>query len=585
MARPLLIDGKLPMRIFVDNGYRYAVTRTSVRKPDGKYNHPQRIWGTVDDELNFVPNARYLALSEAERNGMLMPPEWKLKAEEPAPSPSRGRPSYSGESSNLLYGHTWFLDMLADSSGLRDDLVHVFESRETADRILTMAYYSLVDGSSYSHLAGEQRIAWFPSAEPIEAWDATRITASVTENDRQALFRCRRARTDASSWLGVDSTSFTHYGRKLSDSKRGKNKEHDFADQVNVLVVYDVTDGSPVYYRRMPGNMPDTRSMRVTLRELDDNGFANINLVLDRGYVSEEVIAMLVKGRHPFVMMAKTGDSQIAKAIREADYDEMTHHSNWIDSHGVFGKVLDYRFKVCVKGEERETDTMKMCLFFDPELQGESRKEVSRTAAEMAAQLEAMRRDRDTVDADTMAKYSRYFDIRLTKSRHVRSYTMNEENMRKDVAKTGYFAILTNCLPPSRHSLAEILDIYGMRDEQEKSFMFIKSEQDGRRLRTSKEQTADGRLFIQFVALILNCMIYRRFLASKELQSFFPTRQHMLEDLRSIRLIRHPRKAKIITEIVGRQVDVFKEFRLPVPLRLLPKERRKEFAEAVGIKG
>ena len=195
MARPLLIDGKLPMRIFVDNGYRYAVTRTSVRKPDGKYNHPQRIWGTVDDELNFVPNARYLALSEAERNGMLMPPEWKLRAEAPAPSPSRGRPSSSGESSSLLYGHTWFLDMLADSSGLRDDLVHVFESRETADRILTMAYYSLVAGSSYSHLAGEQRIAWFPSAEPLEAWDTTRITASVTENDRQALFRCRRART------------------------------------------------------------------------------------------------------------------------------------------------------------------------------------------------------------------------------------------------------------------------------------------------------------------------------------------------------------------------------------------------------
>ena len=38
--------------------------------------------------------------------------------------------------------------------------------------------------------------------------------------------------------------------------------------------------------------------------DLDGNGFANINLVLGRGYVSEEVIAMLVKGRRPFVMMA-----------------------------------------------------------------------------------------------------------------------------------------------------------------------------------------------------------------------------------------------------------------------------------------
>ena len=158
---------------------------------------------------------------------------------------------------------------------------------------------------------------------------------------------------------------------------------------------------------------------------------------------------------------------------------------------------------------------------------------------------------------------------------------MNGENMRKDADKTGYFAVLTNCLSPSRHDLAEILDIYGMRDEQEKSFMFIKSEQEGRRLRTPKEESANGRLFIQFIALILNCIIYRTFSASKTLQKLFPTRQHMIDELRAIRLICHPLKAKIITEIVGRQVDVFKEFHLPVHIKLLPKERRKEFADSM----
>lgn len=582
MARPLLIDGKLPMRIFTNHGYRYAVTRTSVRKPDGKYNHPQKIWGTVDEQLNFLPNARFLALSDDERQGILLPPEWKLAGSGASPPPRRGRPSYSGESSSLLYGHTWFLDMLSETSGLRDDLVHVFESRETADRVLTMAYYSLLANGSYSHLAGEQKITWFPSEKPMEAWDATRLASSITENDRQALFRCRKARTGRTSWLGVDSTSFTHYGKGLADSKRGRNKEHDPAEQVNLLVVYDVSDGSPVYFRKMPGNIPDTRTMRVTLKELKHNGFDNVNLVLDRGYVSEEVISMLVKERHPFVMMARTGDGQIAKAIRDAEYEEMTHYSHWVDAHGVFGKSLDYKFKVKIRGEAREVDSLKICLFFDPELQGENRKEITRRAAEMAKQLENMKRDKDTVDADTLKKFSAYFDIRLTSNRRIRSYAMLEENMKKEAGRTGYFAILTNCMPPSRHSLAEILDIYAMRDEQEKSFMFIKSEQDGRRLRTSKEAAVNGRLFIQFVALILNCLIYRKFSASEALQKLFPTRQHMLEELRSIRLIRHPFKARMITEIVGRQVDVFKEFRLPVPMNLLPKDRRQEFAEALG---
>ena len=78
--------------------------------------------------------------------------------------------------------------------------------------------------------------------------------------------------------------------------------------------------------------------------------------------------------------------------------------------------------------------------------------------------------------------------------------------------------------------------------------MFIKSGQEGLRLRTSKEKSMDGRLFVQFVALILNCMIYRIYNASKKLQRLFRTRRHMLEELRSIKLIQPPHRQKIGTE-------------------------------------
>ena len=585
MARPLLIDGKFPMRIFTNNGYRYAVTRTSVRKADGRYNHPQKLWGTVDENLNFTPNSRFLALSAEERAAILIPENWKIAHDGAGVPAGRGRPSYDGASASLLYGHSWFLEMLSAQCGLRDDLEHVFESRDMADKVLTLAYYSLLCSGSYSHLAGEQAIAWFPSGDTISAWEATRLTASITEQHRQALFRCRRARSGAKSWLGVDSTSFTCYGRHLADAKRGKNKEHDHADQINELVIYDFSGGAPVYYRRMPGNMPDTRAMRVTMEELKANGYSNVSLVLDRGYVSDEVMEMLVKRNCSFVMMARTGDSQIAKAIRETDYEEMTSRQCWIDRHRVFGKTMDYKYSVTVNCGKRDVSSLRMCLFFDPEQQGEVRKEVYAKATEMERQLQNMKDDRDKVDAETIERYSRYFDIRLTRQGRIRCFSMNERNMKKDIARTGYFAILANAMSPSRHDLSEILDIYGMRDEQEKSFMFIKSEQEGRRLRTSREDTTDGRLFIQFVALILNCAIYRRFLASDTLRELFPTRQHMLEELRSIRMIRHPKRARMITEIVGRQVDVFKEFKMPVPVKLLPKDRRQEYAQALAQNG
>jgi len=56
----------------------------------------------------------------------------------------------------------------------------------------------------------------------------------------------------------------------------------------------------------------------------------------------------------------------------------------------------------------------------------------------------------------------------------------------------------------------------------------------------------------------------------------------MLDELRSIRLIQHPRRAKLITGIVGRQIDVFREFEMPVPLHLLPTAQRKSYADMLA---
>lgn len=532
--------------------------------------------------MTFTPNERYLALPQEEKDGIMIPVAWHIASRQPAAV--RGRPSYSGACSSLLYGHTWFLEMLASQCGLRDDLEHVFEDAARADQILSLAYYSLVESASYSHMENSQRISWYPSGKALAPCDITRLTQAISEDDKQAMFRCRKARATGKRWLGIDSTSFTCLGKSLADAKRGKNKEHDLDDQINMLVVYDLDGGQPVYYRKMPGNIPDTRTMRVTLQELQACGFSNLCFVFDRGYVSEEVLEMLVKNHCKFVMMAKVADSQIRRAIKSLKQDEMASHCNWIDKHGTYGKVFDYKFDVTVKGERTPVDTMKFCLFFDPEWQGEKKKRLDAKVSEMERQLENIKADGQRLDEADIAAFGEYFELKLTAGKKFKSYELEEDRLSKEIALTGFFAVITNCMSPSRHDLSEILDIYGLRPEQEKAFMFVKSEQEGRRFRTSTETSTDGRIFIQFIALILNCIIYRKYTSSETLQKLFPSRKHMLDELRSIRLIRHPKRAKMITEIVGRQIDVFKEFKMPVPLHLLPAAQRKAYAEMLAGK-
>lgn len=229
-----------------------------------------------------------------------------------------------------------------------------------------------------------------------------------------------------------------------------------------------MTDAMPVCYRKMPGNIPDIRTLRVTLPEMENNGFAGMGLVFDRGYVSDEVFARLVKGRQKFVMMAKTSDKQISKAIREMGVDGMTTHQNWIGKHQVYGKVFGYDFEVVVKGRRVPVNTMKFCLFFDPELQGERRKSVNSRMAEMERRLAGMIAEKQLVDDRVMEHFSKYFKLSLAKNKSLQSYQLDETKMGDEVARGGYFAVITNRMTPSRHDLSEILDIYNMLTSRKK---------------------------------------------------------------------------------------------------------------------
>jgi transposase len=572
MARPKRADGKKPITLFKTGKYRYAVFQETVKNPEtGKFSHPKTIYGTVDEQLRFTPNARYLTLSEEESNRLLFPSSWSIESVVSVPPKSRrGRSSYIGDSVSLLYGAAFFLEQISSSCGLTDDLQKVF-GNERAAELCTLAYYILLHDDCYNHLESWQKIEWYPSLRILNPSSVTRITQAVSEDDKQSLFALRRRRIAGDAWCGIDSTSYSYYGNNIAHSHWGHNKEHDRLPQVNQLFMYDICGSMPVYYRRMPGNIPDTRTLRTTLKELELAGFNGAQLVLDRGHLSAEAIEMLVKKRISFIMMAKASSKDIRDTILSLDADELCLPGNWIAEHGVYGIEASYRFSVTVKGKKREVAPLRLCIFFDPEQQGADRKELAQHIHETSLSLDAMIEEKTVLDDRTVKKLGKYFTLTLDEKKNtILLFITNENPMRSYWALSGFFAIICSRVKEKEYSLSYVLDRYRMRDEQEKCFMFIKNEQSGRRLRTSTEPSTDGRMLIQFIALTLNAFIHNVYKSNKELMKRFPTRQHMIEEMRSIRRIDHPKRAKIITEFVGAQVDIFDAFGFEIPSSCRP---------------
>lgn len=107
----------------------------------------------------------------------------------------QGRPPKEGQDENRLYGDIWLLEQIANVTGIRQDLIKVFEGNmEMVDAVMTMAIYPLCSRGTYNQMAGWQKITKTPYEKLLTSPDITRLTQSIAEQHRMALLRLRAAR-------------------------------------------------------------------------------------------------------------------------------------------------------------------------------------------------------------------------------------------------------------------------------------------------------------------------------------------------------------------------------------------------------
>jgi len=301
-------------------------------------------------------------------------------------------------------------------------------------------------------------------------------------------------------------------------------------------------------------------------------GFSKLSLIMDRGYLSHDALELLVKEKHTFILAAKTNRSSVDRAIGALEMERFVSTAHWIDSEGLYGTVLELPFQVTVKHEKRDVVPLQLYLFFNNIINGKEKDEIAHKVYEEREILLSMREEGSVLEGVDKKKLSHFHDVVLNEQGYLVSFTENPQKIQAATRHSGFFAFICNNVSCSPE---ELLKLYRMRDIQEKSFDTLKTGQNGRRFRTSTELSNDGRLFIQFLSLILNSSIEYTMI-EKNLYAKFSTRKHMLEALTPIRCIERPHKQRIITEILGSQLDVFNAFGIKVPEECKPISRRKK---------
>ena len=234
--------------------------------------------------------------------GDIVPTRGRAKkgSESTSGKPAKTGPKPFVETRHLYYGATYLLNEFANELGLAADLRQCFP--ETYKQLLSVAFYLILEDNNPLYRFEKWHLTHkHPYGESITSPRSSELFASITDDQVNKLFRLQGRRRVEDEYWAYDSTSISSYSETLAQVQYGKNKEDDQLPQLNLLLVFGEESGLPFYYRKLAGNIPDSKTVKHLLEDLDILGFGKTKFVMDRGFYSEDNINGLYRDHIKFL--------------------------------------------------------------------------------------------------------------------------------------------------------------------------------------------------------------------------------------------------------------------------------------------
>ena len=417
--------------------------------------------------------------------------------------------------------------------------------QERAKEILTVSHYLMLRGNVMYYLPDRlEEIVTFGGAHLTSA-GISRSFSGITENERICFLHDWMKKKKNTEYLAYDVTSISSYGKNMEDLEWGYDRDKEKLPQINMGMYFGEESRLPLYYRVYPGSIPDKAHLKYMTEDNEVISCRKTRFVMDRGSYSAENMQYLVQKGCRFII-ALPGDLKFCMELIDK------HRAEVVDQAECYlgkGKPYGKAYEVTENGHR-----MRVHLYYDPyKATAESERlyeEIDRQEKELS-KMEA--------PPDRELHYDRYFYIDRTKEGGL-GYRRNMEAINKALSRCGFFLIGETDF---KKTTAQILEIYRRRDVVEKSFDDLKNDIDMRRLYVQSDETAEGKMFIAFIALIVRTYMQNQL--SEYMTEHKSTFQKILLELDKAKLIHsahHENNCRLLNPPTKIQRDIMERLNL-----------------------
>ena len=327
--------------------------------------------------------------------------------------------------------------------------------------------------------------------------DVCRLLSSITHDDCAAFLNEWNDRVDKEQriYLAYDSTNKHCQAGEIIIAEFGHPKDGVEKSIINYTVGYDCNNRKPLFYEDYFGSVPDIAELQYMVDKCVGYGYRKLSFILDRGYFSKANLHYLKSKGYAWIIMMKGKQELVRTLIREvAD---------------TFEKKRNY----AIKRYRANGITVKRKLF--PNDDYEVYMHVIYKADKYSAEREQLENSIEGMEKilkkhigkqfNPSKEIEKYFDLYFhTKTGVLVTYAEKENAVDEEMKYCGYFVIVTL----EEMTAKEALTLYKGRDAQEKLFRGDKSFTSGSAYRTHSQESAESKIFIEFLAMIIRNRIY-----------------------------------------------------------------------------
>jgi len=458
-----------------------------------------------------------------------------------------GRPSALSYK-RQFYGATYLFDQISKNLGIGKDLSICFGKQYK--QLLSTAYYLILeDAAPLSRFKRWSASHKHPHGEDIPSQRSSELFASVTEDAKQRFFNLQSSRRVEEEYLAYDTTSISSYSQTLKQVKYGVNKDHDPLAQINLALLLGQHSRLPVSYRKLPGNMSDVSTVKKLLSDLEGMPIKKVKLVLDRGFYSQKNVNDLYSHHYKFLMASKIYLKWIKTHIEEIQPHMVTRKHYSVDQGLYMQSVTtnwDYSYTKPRSQEKlQEKRRIYLHIYYNEQRATDERVRFNIYLDRLEEELLHNKRDPRHEKA-----YQRYFTITQTPKRGIH-ITANDEAIQEKEKNFGYFVLISNSIKEAK----EAIEVYRSKDVIEKAYNDLKHRLNMRRTSVSSEEALEGKLFVQFVALIIISYIKRKMEQNQLFKKY--TLQGLLDEVDIIECYTQPGKVSQVSEVTKKQKEIY----------------------------